>query len=204
MDCCLLASKAWPFRRPGRGYAEPGGGFSQPFPRGAVAAVVCRTDSVDRRYLLVQRSMPPAAGQWSLPGGKLELSEGILAGAAREVEEECGLTAASLRWHPWPITATDAIFFAGGGGDRVGSPEFHYLVAQCFAWHDPAAEVATPGDDALDARWLSLKDIRCQSKDEGLRFTGMVVDVVRVAEDMIIRGLMICDPSAAAHDFPLQ
>jgi ADP-ribose pyrophosphatase YjhB (NUDIX family) len=41
--------------------------------------------------VLVKRRYEPLAGQWSLPGGMLELGETLAAGVAREVREETGL-----------------------------------------------------------------------------------------------------------------
>src|SRR5262245_1801411 len=38
--------------------------------------------------LLVRRGQPPRAGQWSLPGGLLDLGETLAAGARRELWEE--------------------------------------------------------------------------------------------------------------------
>lgn len=46
---------------------------------------------VEGRVLLVRRRSEPLAGQWSLPGGTLELGETLEAGVAREVLEETGL-----------------------------------------------------------------------------------------------------------------
>ncbi|HET9625421.1 MAG TPA: NUDIX hydrolase [Kofleriaceae bacterium] len=43
------------------------------------------------RVLLIERGKPPAAGQWSVPGGKLEPGETLAQGVAREVREETGL-----------------------------------------------------------------------------------------------------------------
>lgn len=43
------------------------------------------------RVLLVERGRPPAAGQWTVPGGKLEGRETLAQGVAREVREETGL-----------------------------------------------------------------------------------------------------------------
>jgi mutator protein MutT len=43
------------------------------------------------RVLVVQRGRAPAAGRWSVPGGKLEPGETIAAAVAREVREETGL-----------------------------------------------------------------------------------------------------------------
>ena len=41
--------------------------------------------------VLVRRRYEPLAGRWTLPGGTLELGEGLENGAAREVLEETGL-----------------------------------------------------------------------------------------------------------------
>jgi mutator protein MutT len=43
------------------------------------------------RVVLVRRRFEPLAGQWSLPGGTLELGETLEAGVAREMLEETGL-----------------------------------------------------------------------------------------------------------------
>lgn len=43
------------------------------------------------KVVLVKRAHEPLAGQWSLPGGMLELGETLEAGAAREILEETGL-----------------------------------------------------------------------------------------------------------------
>ena len=45
----------------------------------------------DGRVVLVKRRFEPLAGQWSLPGGRLELGETLEAGLTREMAEETGL-----------------------------------------------------------------------------------------------------------------
>jgi ADP-ribose pyrophosphatase YjhB (NUDIX family) len=45
----------------------------------------------DGKVVLVKRRHEPLAGQWSLPGGMLELGESLEAGVAREMLEETGL-----------------------------------------------------------------------------------------------------------------
>jgi ADP-ribose pyrophosphatase YjhB (NUDIX family)/ketosteroid isomerase-like protein len=47
---------------------------------------------VDGRVVLIKRRFEPLAGQWSLPGGTLEVGETLEAGVAREMAEETGLT----------------------------------------------------------------------------------------------------------------
>ena len=65
--------------RPGRQYpAQPIVG---------VGAVIIH----EGRVVLVNRRFEPLAGQWSLPGGRLELGETLEAGLAREMLEETGL-----------------------------------------------------------------------------------------------------------------
>jgi ADP-ribose pyrophosphatase YjhB (NUDIX family) len=46
---------------------------------------------IDGKIVLVKRRYEPLAGQWSLPGGTLELGETLEAGVAREMLEETGL-----------------------------------------------------------------------------------------------------------------
>ena len=46
---------------------------------------------IDGKIVLVKRRHEPLAGQWSLPGGTLELGETLEAGVAREMLEETGL-----------------------------------------------------------------------------------------------------------------
>jgi ADP-ribose pyrophosphatase YjhB (NUDIX family) len=46
---------------------------------------------VDGKVVLIKRRFEPLAGQWSLPGGTLEVGESLEAGTAREILEETGL-----------------------------------------------------------------------------------------------------------------
>ena len=43
------------------------------------------------RALLIRRASEPLRGEWSIPGGMLELGETLQAGVARELLEETGL-----------------------------------------------------------------------------------------------------------------
>ena len=44
------------------------------------------------RALLIRRGSEPLLGQWSIPGGTLELAETLQEGVARELLEETGIT----------------------------------------------------------------------------------------------------------------
>jgi 8-oxo-dGTP diphosphatase len=45
----------------------------------------------DDRALLVRRAREPALGEWTIPGGLLEVGETLAEGVAREIGEETGL-----------------------------------------------------------------------------------------------------------------
>ncbi len=46
---------------------------------------------VDGRVVLIRRRFEPLKGQWSLPGGAVEIGETLEAAVAREIHEETGL-----------------------------------------------------------------------------------------------------------------
>ena len=71
------------------------------------------------RVLLVQRGTEPMLGQWTLPGGLLEVGEPLLGGVVREVREETGLTVVPIEL----IELLDRIQREGG---RV---RYHYVIA---------------------------------------------------------------------------
>jgi ADP-ribose pyrophosphatase YjhB (NUDIX family) len=58
---------------------------------GAEAVRLGVTDVPERGVVLIRRRYEPLAGQWSLPGGALEVGETLAAAVARELLEETGL-----------------------------------------------------------------------------------------------------------------
>src|SRR5438132_10198968 len=46
----------------------------------------------DGRVVLIKRGHPPLLGEWSIPGGVLEIGEMLREAAVREAQEETGLT----------------------------------------------------------------------------------------------------------------
>ena len=50
----------------------------------------------DGRVLLVKRGHPPLAGEWSIPGGALEVGETVREGAVRETESRFMMSGRSV------------------------------------------------------------------------------------------------------------
>jgi 8-oxo-dGTP diphosphatase len=107
----------------------------------AVGTVCFRGDDV----LLIRRGTKPLAGDWSIPGGKLEFGECLADGALRELHEETGVTAriAGL------VDVVDAIFTSR----RSGETARHYVLFDYAAVWEAGEPLA--GDDAAHAEWIS-------------------------------------------------
>jgi ADP-ribose pyrophosphatase YjhB (NUDIX family) len=108
------------------------------------------------RVVLIQRGHAPQLGEWSIPGGMLELGETVRQGAEREAWEET-----SLR-----VRATELL----GVFDRVVLDDqkrilYHYVLID-FLCAVVSGELQASGD-AADARW----------------FTGEEVDTLPLARD---------------------
>ena len=101
--------------------------------------VICfRADDV----LLIRRANPPRAGEWSLPGGRIEPGETEQAAALRELMEETGVSA---RLGP-KVAVIDADF-----------------EGFCYRLHDYVADWSggnpRGADDAKEARFFPVTEI---------------------------------------------
>ena len=114
-----------------------------------VGAVVIDGSGKDARIVLIRRAKPPRAGKWSLPGGAQELGEGIYDTARREVFEETGLQIKVLGI----IDVVDSI-----NKDDEGRVRYHYTLVDIVA--RVSGGMLCAGDDASDAQWFGLEDIR--------------------------------------------
>jgi 8-oxo-dGTP diphosphatase len=95
------------------------------------------------RVLLARRAHEPLLGEWSLPGGAVEIGEALEAAVARELLEETGL---AVEVGP-VVEVFDRIERASDG--RV---EYHFVIIDylCRAVGDPPVS----GSDAADVRWV--------------------------------------------------
>lgn len=109
---------------------------SEPIP--AVGVICFKGD----RVLLIKRSKPPKAGDWSLPGGHIEPGETRREAALRELLEETGVTAKLLD----KVATIDADFGT-----------HHYILHDYLALWESGKVLA--GDDAADARLFTLDEI---------------------------------------------
>jgi 8-oxo-dGTP diphosphatase len=77
------------------------------------------------RALLIRRGSEPLLGQWSIPGGTLELGETLQEGVARELLEETGITVRVLD----VIEVFDRIFLEPAAANQADArPKFHYVI----------------------------------------------------------------------------
>lgn len=113
-----------------------------------MGAVVVDDDSL----LLVRRGEGPGAGEWSVPGGRVECGESLAEAVVRELREETGLEGVCGELIGWV--------------ERID--ESHHFVILDFEvtlldTRDPAA-----GDDAAEACWIPVSEVAEQRLVEGL------------------------------------
>lgn len=97
----------------------------------------------EHRLLVIQRGTPPAAGCWSVPGGRVEPGETDAAAVIREVAEETGLEVVV--------------------GARVGTVVLPGPGGISYDVRDYACAVTggrlRAGHDAIDARWVDRSEL---------------------------------------------
>jgi ADP-ribose pyrophosphatase YjhB (NUDIX family) len=123
----------------------------------------------NERALLIRRGGPPLEGQWSIPGGMLELGETLAQGVARELAEETGLKVNVLEL----IEALERIFPALPGADGspgdAARPQYHFVILDYLC--QARGGTLRAGSDAMDFAWAR--------EDELLKF-GLTATVTRV------------------------
>jgi 8-oxo-dGTP diphosphatase len=84
------------------------------------------------RVLLARRGSEPMRGEWSIPGGVLEVGESLAEGVMRELREETGLAVRVLELiealdRILPEPAAYPLQAAGSGGARA-RPRYHFVI----------------------------------------------------------------------------
>ena len=98
--------------------------------------------------VLVRRRFEPLAGEWSLPGGKVEAGETLEAATAREIVEETGLV---IEVGPL-VEVLDRIF-----RDDDGQVQFHYVLVDYLCRAQSGCLVA--GSDVSDVTIADPRDL---------------------------------------------
>ena len=103
---------------------------------------------LDQRVVIVKRSTEPLKGEWSIPGGALELGETLSHGAVREALEETGLEVEPAGI----IEVFDRIY-----PDADGRIRYHYVLVDFLC--RPISGELRAGGDAAQARWVSREEL---------------------------------------------
>lgn len=121
-------------------------------PEVAVGAVLVHDGSL----LLVRRGHGPAAGSWSVPGGRVEWGETLAEAIVREVGEETGLECVCGELLGW----VELI-------DTDGGEDHHFVVLDFVATVLEHGEPVA-GDDAAEVRWVPVHDVLDLNLVDGL------------------------------------
>jgi mutator protein MutT len=107
---------------------------------------------LDDRLLLIRRGHGPAAGEWSVPGGRVEPGETLAEAVVRELAEETGVEGVCDRLVGWV--------------ERI-SPAYHFVILDfAVTVLDPTTVAA--GADAAEAEWVPLDEVPHRRLVEGL------------------------------------
>lgn len=126
------------------------------------------------RTVLIRRSNPPLEGQWSIPGGILEVSETILQGVERELHEETGLV----------VRAGELIeVFERIIPDKDGRTQYHFVIIDYLC--ERLAGSPRPGGDALEAVWVEQGDLeRYALVPAVIRVLGKAFELARLRDSL--------------------
>jgi 8-oxo-dGTP diphosphatase len=112
--------------------------FDPPHPILGVSIAVFR----DAKVLLATRTKPPSSGTFSLPGGHVEVGEGLEAAALRELKEEVGVKAQIIAFNRSVEMITP----------ETGCELRHHYVVLSFVGIWVSGE-ARPGPEAGEILW---------------------------------------------------
>ncbi len=101
------------------------------------------------KVLLVKRAKQPSRGEWSIPGGLVELGETLHEAVVREVHEETGLIVEPQAL----VKLVERII-----PDEKGGIRYHYILADYLCTVVGGEKKA--GTDALDCSWVSRADLK--------------------------------------------
>lgn len=129
--------------------------YTYDYPRPAVTVdLVVVTREQQPRVLLIRRKHDPFAGMWAIPGGFVEMEEGLEAAARRELQEETG-------------TEVEDIEQLQTFGDPGRDPRGRTISVVYLARVDPAQLQPRAADDAAEVSWHALHQLPPLAFDHG-------------------------------------
>jgi len=103
----------------------------------------------DGRALLIRRGNPPLEGEWSIPGGTLEVGEMLLDAVRRELAEETGIE----------VRVGDLIeVFERIFPDGEGQPKYHFVILDYLC--EAVRGTARAGSDVTDVAWAAESELQ--------------------------------------------
>jgi ADP-ribose pyrophosphatase YjhB (NUDIX family) len=122
------------------------------------------------RTLLIRRGGPPLEGQWSIPGGMLELGETIEEGVRRELAEETGIE----------VRVLDLIeVFERVIPGEEGRTRYHFVILDYLC--EMVSGEARAASDVIDVAWAREEEL------EKFELTVIATRVIRRAFEMAAR-----------------
>jgi len=101
------------------------------------------------RVVLIKRGKPPLVGEWSIPGGAMEVGETVREAVAREAREETGLVVAVGEL----LGVFDRLV-----RDEAGRVRYHYLLVD-FLCQPVGGDLCAAGD-ADECRWFAPEELK--------------------------------------------
>jgi 8-oxo-dGTP diphosphatase len=100
------------------------------------------------RALLIRRGGPPLQGQWSIPGGMLEVGETLIEGVRRELIEETGVEVKVGKL----IEVFERINL-----DTAGKTRYHFVILDYLC--EAIRGEARAGSDVTDVAWVAAGEL---------------------------------------------
>jgi 8-oxo-dGTP diphosphatase len=120
---------------------------------------------VDDRLLVIRRGHGPGAGEWSVPGGRVERGETLHEAVVREVHEETGLDVVVERFLGWVERIDD---------------DHHFVILDFVVGLLDTDATPVAGDDAAEVAWVPLHELSeirlVRGLHEFLTETGVIPD----------------------------